>query len=97
MIRTTIAAAALLVAGSAAADQFKFSYTQQDFSSPEAVMQLHERIKSSARSYCNKEFFVDRTLGQVDECVEDVVTKLVDSIDDRRLFATTEQTNLQSS
>ena len=97
MIKTTLAAAALLLASSAFADQFRFSYTEADFSSPNAVAALHQRIQSSARSYCNREYFTDRSLREVQACVVDVAAQMVDGIDDRRLAGHIEQTDRRDS
>jgi UrcA family protein len=97
MIKTTIAITALLFASSAFADQFRFSYTEADFSSPDAVAALHKRIQTSARSYCNREYFTDRSLREVQACVSDVTGQMVDGIGDRRLAGHIEQTDRRDS
>lgn len=87
MNRTILFAATLLIAGAASADQFRFSYSERDFSSPEAVAALHERIEQSARSYCGKQYSKTKHLSQYGSCVEDVVSEMTDGIDAGRRYA----------
>lgn len=96
MLKTAVTAAVLLVASAAQAEQFKFTYSKQDFASPEAVAQLHDRIKAAAYSHCNKQYFKARHLNQVNGCVRDVVDTLVDNIGDRRLAAHTDANSRRS-
>ena len=85
MSKITVAITMLLLAATAQAEQFSFSYSKQDFASPEAVAQLHERIEATARAHCNRQYFRDRYLSQVKGCVRDVVEEIVESIGDRRV------------
>ena len=87
MLKTTIATAVLLISGTAAAGDFNFKYSERDFATPKAVKALHQRIQTSARSYCNKEYFSSKHLSEIKGCVSDISAQLVDNIDDRRLFA----------
>lgn len=92
-----ILAASLLIAGTASANQFRFAYTQQDFSSPEAVASLHERIQTKAQQYCSKQFFKTRHLGQVEGCVDSVVSQVKQGIDGGRRVAQIEAAGQQGS
>ena len=87
MLRITIAALTMTFAGAAAADQFRFVYTESDFSSPSAVEALHDRIQASARSYCNRQFLKTGHLSQVRVCVDDVVTALKEGIGENQRYA----------
>jgi UrcA family protein len=80
-------AISLLIAGTASANQFRFAYTQKDFASPAAVASLHERIQTKAQQYCSKQFFKTRHLGQVEGCVESVVSQVKQGIDGGRRVA----------
>jgi len=86
MLRTTIAAAALVFAGSAMAGE-TFKYSSADFVSPDAVEALHQRIEKSAHSYCVREYLQAKYLNQVQECTEAVASEIIDSIGDQRLYA----------
>ena len=80
-------AASLLIAGSASANDFHFSYSAQDFSSPEAVSSLHQRIESRAQSFCHREYLKTRDLNLKTTCVDDVVSQITNGIDGGRRFA----------
>jgi len=86
MIRTTIAAAAIVFAGSALAAE-RFAYSSADFVSPEAVQALHQRIEKSAHSYCVREYLQSKHLNQVQECTQAVASEIIDGIGDQRLYA----------
>lgn len=86
MIRTTIAAAAIVLAGNALATE-RFAYSNADFASPEAVEALHQRIEKSARSYCVREYLQAKYLNQLQECTEAVASEIIDGIGDQRLYA----------
>ena len=92
-----ILTASLLIAGTASANQFRFAYTQQDFSSPAAVSSLHERIQTKAQQYCSKQFFKTRHLGQVEGCVDSVISQVKQGIDGDRSFAQIEAAGQQGS
>jgi UrcA family protein len=82
-----IVAISLLIAGTASANQFRFAYTEKDFSSPEAVVNLHERIQTKAQQYCSKQYFKTRHLDQFDGCIEEVVSQVKQGIDGGRRIA----------
>jgi len=97
MTRIAIFAISLLMAGAAFADQFRFSYSEKDFSSPQAVAALHERIESSARSYCFRQYSKTRHLSQYGSCVDEVVEQMTDGIDAGRRYAGGSQTSKNES
>jgi len=91
MNKSIIAAASLLtaslMASAASANQFHFSYTEEDLSSPEAVASLHQRIESRAQSYCLREYVKTRDLKHNASCVDDVVAQITNGIDGGQRFA----------
>ena len=100
MSRIAIIAAGLSIAcfaNIASANQFRFSYSEKDFSSPQAVAALHQRIKSTARNYCGKQFSKTRHLYQYGSCVTEVISELTDGIDAGRRFADTSDPTRQDS
>lgn len=97
MKRFAVIAISLLVAGTASANQFRFSYSEKDFSSPQAVAALHQRIESTARNYCGKQLSKTRYLSQYSSCVEDVISELTSGIDAGRRFADASNTDRQDS
>jgi UrcA family protein len=86
MIKTAIATAAIVFAGSALAGE-RFTYSSADFASPEAVRALHQRIEHDARSYCTREYLESKHLSQIRQCTQAVTSEIIDGIGDQRLFA----------
>jgi UrcA family protein len=87
MNKFVIAAASLLIAGAASANDFRFAYSEKDFSSPEAVASLHQRIESQARNYCHREYLNTRDLNLKTQCVGEVVGQITNGIDGGRRIA----------
>lgn len=87
MNKSVIFAASLLIAGTAAANDFRFSYSEKDLSSPEAVASLHQRIESRAKSYCHREYLKTRDLKLNADCVENIVNQVTSGIDGGRRIA----------
>lgn len=87
MNKFIIVTAGLLLAGSASATDFRFSYSDKDFSSPAAVASLHQRIESRAQSYCHREYLKTRDLNLKSTCVDDVVNQITSGIDGGRHIA----------
>jgi len=87
MNKFTIVIASLLIAGTASASDFRFNYSEKDFSSPEAVASLHQRIESKAKSFCHREYLKTRDLTLKATCVDDVVAEVTSGIDGGRRVA----------
>ena len=86
MFRTIIAAAAVVVSGSTLAAE-RFTYSSADFTSPDAVQALHQRIENEAHSYCVREYLEARYLNQLRQCTKAVASEIIDAIGDQRLYA----------
>ena len=72
----------VVFAATAMADDYEFvlSYTEADFDSVESVKALHRRIRSVARDHCPT-YGVTHNLRDAQDCVNDLVTNAIESID----------------
>ncbi len=82
MKKSLFATLFVVVAATASADdsQYVLSYTEADFESVDSVKALHRRIRSLATNHCPR-YARSRDLRGTSDCVKDVVTDLIDSID----------------
>jgi len=87
MNKFAIVTASLLIAGTASASDFRFAYSERDFSSPQAVASLHQRIESRAQSYCHRQYMKTKHLDGKAQCVTDVVAQITSGIDGGRRIA----------
>ena len=64
-----------------------FSYAPQEFNSQVGVASVYERIEQTARSSCSSDYKVYRSFKYQNVCKADIVSKLVEQIDNPRLTA----------
>ena len=82
-------AAGLAIATGALADgssRYVLAYSAEDFKSKESVRALYQRVRSVARDQCPN-YFRERDLPGVADCVREVTEDLVRSIDHPALTA----------
>jgi UrcA family protein len=88
---------ALMMSASAsmAGDEYSLVYSKQDFRSSETVAALYQRVVKTAQNYC-PDYSRTRSLSEHYDCINDVVTDLVQSIDNQTLTAYVQgETNMQ--
>ncbi len=90
------AAAAILVGACAAsADDTVFRWQASDLATPERVAGTHSRIEALARDYCEQALYGTRDLRRRNQCVGAVTDELVGGIGDSRLTAFAETGQVQ--
>lgn len=80
--------AGVLSAGAQAgeSDRYALQYTNQDFQTEATVKALYQRIREVAKDHCPN-YFRERDLAGVNDCVQDVTLDIVRSIDNAALSA----------
>ena len=71
---------------SMAGDEYSLVYSKDDFRSADTVAALYQRVVKTAKSYC-PDYSRTKSLSNQYDCINDVVTDLVDSIDHPSLTA----------
>lgn len=80
--------AVVLSAGAQAgdSDRYALQYSNRDFQSEATVKALYQRIRQVAKDHCPN-YFRERDLAGVNDCVRDVTLDIVRSIDNAALSA----------
>jgi len=76
--------AAVGLGQTASAGEYAVSYSNQELTSVTGVENVHERIVRVARRYCPT-YTQIRNIREVSACIADVVSDLVDKVDNPRL------------
>lgn len=97
MKKIVLALGALVVSTSVFASDFRFSYEASEFSTPEKFAAFHDRLESSARSYCVNQYMENGSSAEAKlhahhdhfekACLNDLVSGVVERIGDQRLVA----------
>ena len=86
--RIALTASLVIAAGTMADDSSRYvlAYSADDFKSKASVRALYQRVRSVARDHC-PDYFRERDLPGVTDCVREVTEDLVRSIDHPALTA----------
>ncbi len=84
--------AGVLSAGAQAAEAYRYAlqYSNKDFQSETTVKALYQRIREVAKDHCPN-YFRERDLAGVNDCVQDVTLDIVRSIDRPALSAVAQE------
>lgn len=84
IVTVTGAACLSFGAGALANDGYVMTYTKDELSTFAGVQNVHERIVKAAKQYCPT-YSQIRSKREVQSCIDDVVTDLVQKVDHPRL------------
>ena len=86
MKKVAVLISGVLMSGMAYASEYSFSYNSSELRTIESVQSLHQEIVKTAKEHCPS-YMQTRSLADRRNCVNDVVSDLVQKVDNPTLTA----------